>query len=130
MNKKLFLLITLLYITLLSGAVSNDEKIVESSNKPKITFLELGSTTCIPCIKMKPVLESIQKKYKDQIEVIFIDIVKDRASARKYKIKVMPTQIFLDENGEEIHRHIGYYPEEQIDEFLLNHGLVIAETEK
>ncbi len=41
---------------------------------------------------------------------------------------MMPTQVFLNEKGEEIHRHVGYYPEEQIDEFLQAQGLKIIET--
>lgn len=95
---------------------------------PKITFLELGSTTCIPCVKMKPVLKSISEKYGDQIKVEFIDLKEDREAAKKYKVRMMPTQIFLNEKGEEIHRHVGYYPEEQIDEFLQSQGLKLEAT--
>jgi len=98
----------------------------ENTSLPKITFLELGSTTCIPCKKMKPVLKSISEKYGDQIKVEFIDLKEDRAAAKKYKIRMMPTQVFLNEKGEEVHRHVGYYPEEQIEEFLQSQGLIPA----
>ena len=94
-------------------------------NQPKITFLELGSLTCIPCKQMEKVLESVSEKYGDQIEIIFHDVKKDRKIAAKYKIKMIPTQVFLDENGKEIHRHVGFYPEEKIDEFLQKQGLEI-----
>ena len=98
--------------------------------KPKITFLELGSLTCIPCKMMEAVLESIKEKYGDQIEVIFHDVKEDKKIAAKYKIKMIPTQIFLDENGKEIHRHVGFYPEEMVDEFLQKQGLKIIPTQK
>lgn len=133
----LVLLIAVSLLALKSGeeAVVKDEAASESlkmsvldTSLPKITFLELGSTTCIPCKKMKPVLESISKKYGDQIKVEFIDLMKDRKASKKYKIRVMPTQIFLNEKGEEVHRHVGYYPEAQIDEFLQSQGLKLSEN--
>jgi len=98
--------------------------------QPKITFLELGSKTCIPCQQMEKVMDSISEKYGDQIEVIFHDVRKENKIAAKYKIKMIPTQVFLDENGKEIHRHVGFYPEEQIDGFLQKQGLKISPDQK
>lgn len=98
--------------------------------KPKITFLELGSTTCIPCKQMEKVLESVREKYGDQIDVIFYDVKKEKEISKKYKVKMIPTQVFLDENGNEIHRHVGFYPEEKIDEFLKEQGLQILPTKQ
>ncbi len=95
----------------------------ELTEAPKITFLELGSTTCIPCKKMEPVLEAIGNKYGDQIEVIFHDVKKDREIARKYGIRLIPTQIFLDNKGRELLRHEGFFMEEKIDAFLQSKGL-------
>lgn len=66
--------------------------------QPKITFIELGSVNCIPCRRMQPIMKSIEKKYGDQIKVVFYDVWKDNASARKYGIRLIPTQVFLDEN--------------------------------
>lgn len=97
---------------------------------PKITFLELGSTTCIPCKQMEKVLESVREKYGDQIDVIFYDVKNEKEITKKYKIKMIPTQVFLDENGNEIHRHVGFYPEEKIDEFLKEQGLQILPTKQ
>lgn len=110
---------------LLSAGICFSQTVKQDSTsiKPQITFLELGSTTCIPCKMMEPVLESIREKYGDQIKVTFHDVKKDQKIAEKYEIRMIPTQIFLDEEGNEIHRHIGFYPEEQIDEFLQAQGL-------
>jgi thioredoxin 1 len=126
--KKAILILLFAFIAVLcfSQEVEKDSTIV----KPKITFLELGSTTCVPCKMMEPVLESIREKYGDQIEVIFHDVKKDKEIALKYQIRMIPTQVFLDENGIEIHRHLGFYPEEQIDEFLQKQDLMIVLTEE
>jgi len=108
------------------------EETVQDTTKitPKITFLELGSTTCIPCKQMEKVLESVREKYGDQIDVIFYDVKNEKEITKKYKIKMIPTQVFLDENGNEIHRHVGFYPEEKIDEFLKEQGLQILPTKQ
>ncbi len=95
----------------------------EPAEAPKITFLELGSTTCIPCKKMEPVLEAIGDKYGDQIEVIFHNVKKDREIAKKFGIRLIPTQIFLDNKGRELFRHEGFFAEEKIDAFLQSKGL-------
>ncbi|MFC2103674.1 thioredoxin family protein [Bacteroidota bacterium] len=93
--------------------------------KPKVTFVELGSVNCIPCKQMQPVMKSIEEKYGKQIEVIFYDVWKadQKEYAQKYGIRLIPTQVFLDENGKEFHRHEGFYPEAEIDKLLKIKGL-------
>jgi len=93
--------------------------------KPKVTFIELGSVNCIPCRMMQPVMKNIEKKYGDQIKVIFYDVwtQEQRKYADIYKIRVIPTQVFLDANGKEFHRHEGFYPEAEIDKILESKGL-------
>ena len=126
--KKITILFLLFAISYLCFA---DETLQDTTTvKPKITFLELGSLTCIPCKQMEKVLESVREKYGDQIEVIFHDVKKNKKIIKKYKVKMIPTQVFLDENGKEIHRHVGFYPEEKIDEFLKGQGLKIIPTQK
>ncbi len=97
----------------------------QNAQKPKITFIELGSVNCIPCKQMQPVLKSIEAKYGGQIKVIFYDVWKpeQKKYATQYKVQLIPTQVFLDESGKEIFRHQGFYPEKEIDKFLLGKGL-------
>lgn len=115
----------LLLITLLIPCVllfANDKK---TDKKPVITFVELGSVNCIPCKMMRPVMEAIEKKYGEQIKVIFHDVWQDELKAKEFGVKSIPTQVFLDKNGKEIHRHIGFYPEKAIDKFLQSKGLKV-----
>ncbi len=93
------------------------------STNAAITFLELGSTNCIPCKQMQQVMKSIETRYAGQVNVIFHDVMKDRSISQKYGIKLIPTQVFLDTNGKEIMRHEGFFPEEEIDKFLTAQGL-------
>jgi len=97
----------------------------KNETRPKVIFIELGSVNCIPCRMMQPVMKNIEKKYGDQIKVIFYDVwtQEQRKYADIYKIRVIPTQVFLDANGKEFHRHEGFYPETEIDKLLKSKGL-------
>jgi len=93
--------------------------------KPMVTFVELGSVNCIPCKQMQPVMKAIEEKYGDQVKVVFYDVWKEdqKKYATQYGIKLIPTQVFLDANGKEFHRHEGFYPEAEIDKILQGKGL-------
>jgi len=74
---------------------------------------------------MQPVMKAVEKKYGDQINVIFYDVWQpdQKHYAMDYKIKLIPTQVFLDKSGKEFFRHEGYFPETEIDKVLLRKGL-------
>ena len=126
--RKIFSIITLVTFLFIQGcnAQSEDNKTeTTGTTKTKVTFVELGSVNCIPCKQMQPVMKSIEEKYGDQVKVIFYDVWKDdqKKYAQQYGIKLIPTQVFLDENGKEFFRHEGFYPEAEIDKLLQGKGL-------
>jgi thioredoxin 1 len=90
---------------------------------PKVTFVELGSDDCVPCKEMRPVMDAVQRTFGDQLEIVFYDVWEDEAPAREYGIQYIPTQVFLDEEGVEFHRHTGFYPQAEIEALLVEHGL-------
>ena len=104
---------------------SIDENVVNRASTSKVTFVELGSVNCIPCKQMQPVMKTIEEKYGNQVKVIFYDVWKEdqKKYATQYGIKLIPTQVFLDANGKEFHRHEGFYPETEIDKILQGKGL-------
>ncbi len=95
------------------------------SIQAKITFIELGSVKCVPCRQMQPVMKAIEEKFTGQVKVIFYDVwQKDQNHfAYDYHINLIPTQVFLDAQGNEIFRHEGFFPEEEITKFLKKQGL-------
>ena len=99
-----------------------------ASTTAKVTFVELGSDTCIPCKEMRPVMDGIARAFGDQVEVVFYDVSEDAAPAQEYGIQYIPTQVFLDEKGAEFHRHTGFYPQETIEALLIEHGLTKVAT--
>lgn len=110
-----------------SNKSSIDKNIINQASTPKVTFIELGSVNCIPCKAMQPIMKRIEKKYGEQVKVIFYDVwtQEQRKFAEEYKINLIPTQVFLDANGKEFHRHEGFYPEAEIDKILQDKGLTL-----
>ena len=119
-----------LFLLLCSSACHGADKPKEdnakaASSNVRITFIELGSVNCIPCKAMQPVMKAIEEKYGDQIKVIFYDVWKQdqKHYGQEYRIRLIPTQVFLDAADKEIYRHEGFFPEVEIDNLLQSHGL-------
>lgn len=134
MKKIVFLLVIGLLAVGLQGAFGNDKsqndtKTTKQEEKKassiKVTFVELGSVRCIPCKKMQPIMDEIKKEYKGQVKVIFYDVwtPEGRSYAAKYKIKLIPTQVFLDKDGKEYFRHVGFFPKEELVKVLKQKGV-------
>ncbi|MEX0602403.1 MAG: thioredoxin family protein [Bacteroidota bacterium] len=98
-----------------------------TSPKPLVTFVELGSVRCIPCRMMQPIMKSIEEKYGNQVKVVFHDVwtPDGKPYATKYGIRLIPTQVFLDQDGKEFFRHEGFFPEPGIDRLLRDRGLIL-----
>jgi len=110
-----------------SKADKPQEKGEAKTEEPLVTFVELGSVRCIPCRRMQPVMKAIEEKYGKQVSVVFYDVWKpdQREYAGKYGIRVIPTQVFLDEAGKEFFRHEGFFPEAEINKLLQRRGLKV-----
>jgi thioredoxin 1 len=104
----------------------------QKNSDVKVTFVELGSVNCIPCKAMQPVMKEIEQEYGDQVKVVFHDVWTNEGKAygRKYKIQAIPTQVFLDRNGNEYFRHMGFFPKEEIVKVLEKQGVKKTVTEK
>ncbi len=124
MNSKAIVLV-LLAVTLImsvSTAGDLDASLKKAKAEGRFVMLELGSVGCIPCEQMKPVMAKLSESYKGKLDVIFVDVKKDRDTGRRFGVYMIPVQVFLDKNGREFHRHVGYYPYEEIAALLKQAG--------
>ena len=94
------------------------EAATEEKSSYKVTFMEIGSKTCIPCKMMQPIMKEIETEYEGIVKVEFYDLNEDRQIGSQYNIRVMPTQVFLDANGREFFRHEGFYPKVELAKML------------
>lgn len=93
-------------------------------SKHKVTFIELGADRCIPCKAMQPIMREIAQKYKGTIQVVFYDVWKTPKYAKDYGIQMIPTQIFIDKNSDEIFRHVGFFAKDDIMKMLKEKGIL------
>jgi len=111
----LTLLLVAMFATIACAEQKGSEQIIRqalASGRP--TLVDFGAGFCIPCKKMKPILDSVRTEYNGRANVIFVDIKEERDMADKYRIMVMPTQVFFDVKGKEVKRHMGFMDKPEI----------------
>jgi len=86
-------------------------------------LVDLGKGTCIPCKMMAPILEELKKEYEGRAVIEVIDLGNRPGAATHYGIRVMPTQVFLDSDGNEVWRHEGFLSKQAIVEKLEEMGV-------
>ena len=89
-------------------------------------LVDLGAQSCVPCKMMAPILEELKRDYAGVFETEFVDVWQDQESARRYGLRVIPTQIFFDAEGKEVFRHEGYFSREDILETWKQHGVDVS----
>jgi thioredoxin len=120
LNKLVFLVIVSVFLYASVVSAQDFSKIPE---KGMITMIDLGAKKCIPCKMMAPILTKLQKAYEGKADIIFIDVWENRQQAPRFKIRAIPTQIFFNEKGEEVWRHVGFLDEKSIIEQMTKMGV-------
>ncbi len=122
-------------------SLNGSKKDFFKEEKKKIYLLNFWATWCPPCIKEIPELIKLKKKFKNEIEIIFVsvdsnpnkaipkflkkhdfkDIIlfidKKLTLSKKLDVKKMPTTILINDKLEEISRVEGYI--NWLDELIL-----------
>ena len=91
--------------------------------KGMVTMIDIGAKKCIPCKMMAPIMEKMEKVYKGKAIITFIDVWEHREPVNRFRIRVIPTQIFFDKNGKEVYRHEGFLAEKNIVAILGKMGV-------
>ncbi|GAI67974.1 unnamed protein product, partial [marine sediment metagenome] len=130
--KYIYIIIFLVLLAIVFGfkKVSNDTEATltqedVTTDEIKVTFVELGSVGCIPCDKMQPIMKEIEEEYKGQVKVVFHDVktAKGQPYIKEFGIRAIPTQVFLDKNGNEYFRHLGFFAKDELVEVLKTQGV-------
>ena len=114
--RALVVMVCLLWASLAQAELpSGNEAAIKAalvSGRP--TLVDFGARSCIPCKKMAPILEQLEKEYRGRANVIFVDVWQDNKVASPYRVQMIPTQIFFDATGKEANRHIGFMDRQPI----------------
>lgn len=102
-------------------AKDNPVDIARNSGKPSL--VDFGADGCQPCEMMTPILAALRKKYEGQLNVLFVHVRENQILAARYNIQSIPVQVFFDKDGREAFRHIGFYPQNEIEKKLSAMGI-------
>ena len=111
------LIVGVIFLVLTTGVSLSAEHSSDFSNLPvkgMVTRIDLGAEKCIPCKMMAPIMKKMEKVYRDKAAIVFIDVWENREQAVRFGIRSIPTQIFFDSEGKEVHRHVGFMSEKGI----------------
>lgn len=101
------------------------DEIAAALTDGKTVFLQLSSTGCVTCRKMKPAVEKLVEEYASDssLTVMNIDVDSHSSIASQFGLSGVPTQIMLAPSGKEVFRNLGYMSYDNIK-------YVIASTSK
>jgi thioredoxin 1 len=77
-------------------------------------MVDFGADGCRPCDMLKPILESLKTDYDGKANILFVHVRDEQVLATRYGIDMIPVQIFFDKDGNEVFRHVGFWPKDQI----------------
>lgn len=96
-------------------------KVISSQNK--IILIDFYGNNCIPCNKLKPILEELEKKYSKSYQFYRINTDEQPQITKTYKILEVPTMMFflgksfipLNSNKENNDRILGFHDKFYMD---------------
>ena len=99
------------------GKISKQPKFTETQldeilSNNKTVLIDFSTQWCVPCKKMKPIIEDIQRE-NPNVKVLFIDADANKGLVNKYSINGVPVFIIF-KNGEESFRKIGLSTREEL----------------
>jgi thiol-disulfide isomerase/thioredoxin len=104
------------------AALAKDNPVDKARASGRASLVDFGSTGCVPCDMMAPILVTLREKLKDKVNVLFIHVGEEPILASRYSVQSIPIQIFFDKTGKEFFRHVGFFPQDQIEKKLSEMG--------
>ena len=86
-------------------------------HKKGIVIVDFWAPWCEPCKMIRAEIQRAAEAFKDQVEVVRVDVDAFHSLAEKYDILAIPTLLFF-KDGKPVKRIIGYASEEEIRKFL------------
>ncbi|MEC7863981.1 MAG: thioredoxin domain-containing protein [Bacteroidota bacterium] len=78
----------------------------------ELVLIDFSAQWCVPCRKMKPVIQEIQKE-NSNIKVLFIDADVNKELIKQYQIKGVPAFVVF-KNAKEVFRHVGIISKKEL----------------
>ena len=103
--------------------LGRDNPVDKARMSGKPTLLEFGAAGSVPCAMMQPILDKLRKKFPAKLNVVFVHVGENRILGARFGIRSIPVQVFYDQKGKEVFRHVGFFAEEKILKQLAELGV-------
>ena len=114
---KLFVLSLVLVVLAFSPAFAGEKKLP--------TLKSLSTPTCPACQQMAKVLDEINDKYAGKLAAEKVNVEEHPEMAREYKVRYVPTLLFLDAEGKVVRQEVGYRSLDEVLEIFKGAGVAI-----
>lgn len=83
------------------------------SNKEKIVLVYFNADWCVPCIKLKPIIEQTEKEEAEKVIFLKINVDDNPEVATHFEINTLP-QFYIYRNGKIAWQHTGILTKKDI----------------
>jgi thiol-disulfide isomerase/thioredoxin len=103
--------------------LTRDNPVDKARSSGKSSVIQFDAATSPPGEMMQPFLESLQKKYPETLNVVFVNLGEEQILGARYGIREAPTQVFYDKTGKEISRNAGMLNAEELAQQVAKIGI-------
>ncbi len=108
----IFWMVGILLLSMVFPARGQEPLVPLVPGKP--TVLAFDRKGCPICYGVEVSLKAIQERYPGQFEVHRLYIDEREPMYKRFRVAIVPTQVFLDPAGQEVFRHEGAFPREDL----------------
>ena len=101
-----------------SDTLTNEESVSDVKVTGLPVIMDFSATWCPPCQQFKPIFEDAKDRYFGQIEFKTIDVDAEKELAQQFNITSIPAIVFIDAEGNEINRIIGFTDKDSFDKAI------------
>jgi thioredoxin 1 len=105
------------------AVLARDNPVDKARLSGKPSMVDFGASGCRPCDMMAPILKTLEGKYEGKANILFVHVREQQVLGARYGIEGIPSQVFFDKDGREVFRHVGFYPQDQIERHLAEMGV-------
>lgn len=87
------------------------------------TLVEFGMNRCASCKAMHRVLDELQEAHGERLRIIRVNVMEQSELTSQWKVMAIPTQVFLDGEGQELHRRQGFLSAKAVRDSFSARGL-------